>query len=504
MSNLPSYFLGPAVFVLLELGFLLLRWLSVRVGQNFRPSWLVHFFALAAATWATFLTSDAAQVRSSPWLFLETSTLFLAIWILYDLIDVFFLRRPWDRERGPLPKLVRDVGRVLAIVLSALVTVSAIFKIPLPTVLVSSTVVSAVLGLALQDMLKNVFAGMALQLEGSFKVGDWLLIDNVPARVVDLSWRSTRLCTSEGVIFIEPNSKISERKLVQYGNGRLPVAFGFIIGLPYDAPPARAREALLSAARTATGAVSEPPPQAMIRDFGDFAIHYELRVWTREVASITVFRDHVFSRVWYELQRAGISVPFPIRDVNLHDFEKQREQKAQKQIDRLARMLGRLDLFDGLERSVVERLAGASTRRAFDNGEVLVQEGEPGDSLFVIERGRVMISKSAGKDATSPIELATLVPGDFFGEMSLLTGEPRSATVRALGDCEVSILTKEDVAPLFVADPSIVEILSNSLESRTAATEAALAARRERSGLRQKRSEGSILKRVREFFLLHH
>src|SRR4029079_16842572 len=164
-----------------------------------------------------------------------------------------------------------------------------ILRQPLPAVLVSSTVVSAVVGLALQDVLKNVFTGVALELERPFERGDWILIDNQTVQVVDTSWRSVRLRTRDGVDVWEPNSVFATSRVLNYGSGERQVGINFVVHVTYDAPPARVKAALLAVGRSVPGAERIPEPEAFVTSFGDSGVAYRLRVWTRQLADLSRF-----------------------------------------------------------------------------------------------------------------------------------------------------------------------------------------------------------------------
>lgn len=476
-------------------------------GRGLAVRWLRAAFHLwVLATGGLVFLLEAGLLLDWPrlWQGLGVASLTLGALVGYHLLVRLLLRRPpAPGAPPPAPKLVRDVvGWV--VVLGAFMTGLAVFGVTkLTALVVSSTVISAVVGLALQDVLKNLIAAMALQSERAFASGDWLLVDGRPARVVDMSWRITHLRDSEGHDLFEPNAALVMQRLVNLGAGERPVGWSVRVDLPYSVPPQRAKAALLAAARGAPGVVDEPAPRAFLESYGDFSIHYRLRVWTREVHHLLRFADGVNSRVWYALQREGLSIPFPQRTVELHDMASaQLERDAAER----ARCLARLDgvaLFAALAPEHRERLAAAARRLHYDDGERLVQEGEPGDSLVVIDRGRVRISKhTADPGSGSGVLLATLGEGEFFGEMSLLTGEPRSATVVALGGCEVLLLDREAVAPLLAADPAVAETLSRVLAERVAATAVRLESRRERASapLPEETDSGSLLRRIRALF----
>src|SRR5262249_46611955 len=160
-----------------------------------------------------------------------------------------------------------------------------------------------------------------------------------------------------------------------------------------------------------------PEPEAFVEHFADSAVQYRLRVWTKQQSTSARFQDAVQSRAWYHLQRHGIASPFPTRTVEIHDAEKERAEQTSRALAAKTDLLARLPLFQELPRETSARLADAARRQFFDDGEILVREGDTGDSLFVLERGRVQVTKSGSAVGTSHVVLARLKHGDFFGEM---------------------------------------------------------------------------------------
>lgn len=495
-----------AVVLTLELVFWGLR----RWQKSFRGGFLFHLWAILIAAFVVFEGSPWAARDGTLWQVLCTGTVVLSVIVLFGLLDAFLVVRPLDPKavhqegRYLVPRLLYNVVRFLSVVASGIFALTAIHEVPLPTVLVSSTVVSAVLGLALQDVLKNVFAGVSMELEGRIKEGDWLSFDGQPAIVESMSWRSTQLRTNLGVRLVEPNATLADRRLLSYGSGRRPVAFSFKVGLPYEAPPADCRAALLRAAQAVDSVLPQPPPQALLSHYGDHAIDFDLRVWTRDVQQIEVFASQVRTRIWYELQRAGLYVPFPIRTMHMYQMDTQEARQKEEQTDRLSSQLAKVDLFADLEPEALRRLAECARPLDFDDGEALTREGDPGDSLFVLDRGRVMVSKSGQRIGTGSVQLASLGPGDVFGEMSLLTGEERSATVRADGSCRVLVLSKDALAPLMQSEPALAETFSRILAQRKAANVATFEARQKAPPSPDSLSGESqtLLRRIRRFFRL--
>ena len=493
---IPAIAYGAGVLVALELLYVLLR----RSRWPIRVRALFHLWALSAA--AVAVLAVMARRETVSWRVGASLAAVLTALVVYSLADSLVFQRPWSPARGPLmPKLVRDVLRIVLLAATALLVATVILDQPLPAVLVSSTVLSAVIGLALQDMLKNVFAGVGLELEKPFERGDWLIFEGQSVQVVDASWRSVRMRTRDGVDLWEPNATLANARLLNYGAGARPIGINFHVQVTYDAPPFRVKAALIDACRSVPGALETPAPEAFLHAFLDSGGDYRLRVWTRDVADLSRFQDAVNSHIWYELRRQGLAIPYPTRNVLWRHAEREERRRDEGRRQVAVELLSQLHFFGDLDGDVIGQLAAAAGHQHFGAGEVLVREGDGGDSLFVVEHGRVRVTK-AGDDADAgSVTLATLTKGAFFGEMSLLTGAPRSATVTSDGGCEVLVISKEALAPLLAHDPQLAEQLSAAVMARQADTAATLEDRRDRDrSHRDAPAEASLLQRIRAFF----
>jgi len=481
------------------LGLELALW-ALRRFFGVKPGLFHHLWAVALAFYAGFASALDLTAK------IGALVLVLSAWVAFNLLDTAVLSKPRPSDGRPfLPALARDVAQLVFLLGVGLIALSWVFDVALETLLVSSTVLSAVLGLALQDVLKNLFAGIAMQMEGSPRPGDWLELDGQAARIEELRWRTTRLRTNQGVDIFEPNSNLAQVRLVNRGSGHPPRAFDFAVGLPYEAPPAEVRKALLAAARSAEPVLESPEPQVLLTEFGDSSIVYRLRIWTRSVDRQEWLRDTVNRRIWYEINRAGLYVPFPIRTVYMHDSDREASARRTRQIERLARRLSKVSIFAELEPETLEHLAEHARRQFFDRGERLVSEGEAGSTMMVLLKGRAEVSRSTN-ELSGEVKVAELRENDYFGERVLLTGEARSANVTAITDCEALILDRDDLAPILEDRPDLAEVLSRALAERIAQTEAAVAAKRSERAERPEReateSPDSLLERIRHLFRL--
>jgi CRP-like cAMP-binding protein len=205
-------------------------------------------------------------------------------------------------------------------------------------------------------------------------------------------------------------------------------------------------------------------------------------------------------RIWYALRREGLIIPYPIRDVNgrsVADDQAQAAINVERMQIEVFEVLRPLPLFEPLSDDQIHQLARGATLRRYTSGEMLVRQGEAGESLFVIKDGRVQVSVMSDNGQSTVV--AAHGAGNFFGEMSLLTGEPRSASVSAVMDTEVVVVDKTDVTRLVMADHSIAEALSNVIESRVRGTAEQIAIEAEARSGKQVAQQSLLLNRIRSF-----
>jgi len=411
----------------------------------------------------------------------------------------------WDytvgrRRNVVVPRLLVDLFNFLVLIVVALAVLSAVFEADLSTLLVTSTVVSAVIGLSLQDMLGNVVAGLALQLEQPFRVGDWVQFGgHQEGTVVQMNWRTLTIRTRDNNDVILPNAYVAKNEFSNYSRPTPLQRLHAQVGVAYRHPPGMVKDVLARAAAEVDGVCSDPAPEILVKTYGDFALYYDIRYWITDYARAQQIQDAVMTRVWYALRRAGLSIPLPSREVTLRTLSEDHETRAQERLQhQIFTVLRRLAVFAPLSDTQIEHLAHSSSLQRFTAGEALVRQGEPGSSLYVITAGgaRVEVTSESGQ----VISVGTLGPDEFFGEMSLLTGEPRSASVIAKVEMEVVVVDKAAFATVIATDTGILEALSVALESRArkSAEQVAIGA-----GMlleRRPPAQATLLKRIRAFF----
>src|SRR5882757_6289804 len=442
-------------FVALGIGRFLKRRAGVQLGLFFRLFCLILAFYAAITVYGVH----------APWRYhVGAAAILLSTALIVALVN----RYVWDfyfekKRQTPIPHFLREVagGIIFLIVLLFILSYGYHAETQLKGLLAGSGVVAIILGFAGQNLFAGIIGGVSIQINRPYKVGDWLKVGDTYAEVREINWRSTRLCTNDDIYLDIPNNEMVSHQIVNLHYPTEVHAMRIRVGIDYNVPPNRVKEALARAAQGAKNVVPDPPVRVFLVDFADYAVIYEIKYYMGNHSRINESNDAVRTNVWYELKRQGITIPFPIR--TLHVERKKAPPMQEEQAE-----------------------------------AVSILRGEP---LFVMLRGaaNVFVSKNGSK-----IQVATLRAGDCFGEMSLLTGEPRSATVRADGDCYVMEIGKPVMAEVLSGAPGCMEQLSQLLAQRKMETEGILkeATSADEHALTERQYTANFLHRLRTFFQL--
>lgn len=411
-----------------------------------------------ASVLATALVLLASPARST-WLLLLLVFPFLSL-VVRGSVLVF--RWFFQRRQGTAPPALLDsVISVLFYGIGAATVARYWFGLELAAFLATSAVVGAVVGLALQDTLGNLFAGIALHTEAPFRVGDWVRVGDRDGRVEQVSWRAVRLLTWDGDLLTLPNNEVARHALLNYSEPRRAHSRFVIVQAGYASAPNEVISAIRQALRQVDGLLADPAPGVRILAYRDYAIDYEVRYYFRGYEDYRRLEGELYRLVWYQFRRSGIEFPYPTRTVHLHQAEP--PPPVPDRTERLERTLRTIDLFRTLTDDEIRQAASRFKVLHFSAGERVIEESTPGDSFFLLEKGEVAVSKAIG-GATRP--LARLGPGEFFGEMALLTGERRTATVTAATDVTLYVLDKAGFQEVLARNPAIAIDISHLLAER--------------------------------------
>jgi small-conductance mechanosensitive channel/CRP-like cAMP-binding protein len=337
------------------------------------------------------------------------------------------------------------------------------FGVQALSILTTTTVFAAVLGFALQETLGNIFSGMSLSMGHAFEPGDWIRSGLHVGRVKGIAWRATTIVTRANERLEIPNSVIAKDVLFNYATGS--VRDEIAIGISSSVPPNHVREVVLTLLRDVPQVLREPPPEVLTWDYLDFSIQYRIRYWIGDYGVQEYVRDRIASGLWYALRRHSIEIPFPTRIVHVRDARQDQEEKADAALEReLMADLRHVDFLRGLGDDELRLLVPTVAVRQFGAGEMLMRAGEPGDSMFIVRSGSAEVFATAADGQTR--HLANYSRGDFTGEMALMTGDPRSASVRAITDLEVIEMDREGFTRLFKEHPDAAAGIGSIIAAR--------------------------------------
>jgi small-conductance mechanosensitive channel len=412
-------------------------------------------------------------------------------------VDVVFGRK----AHRSAPRIFRDLTQAVVYVIVLMLTLRAIGVEP-GSLLTTSALLTAVVGLALQDTLGNLVSGLALQMQRPFEVGDWIQFDpdaRQVGQVTEVNWRATTVMTSDLVEIIVPNAMLAKAAIRNYSRpSKVSRRFVSVQG-PYEASPHRVQEAIVKALRGTPGILDEPAPWVQTKVFADSGIEYTVWFFTDDYAARERTDGFVRDRVWYAMQRAKLNIPFPIRTVQMHEVsEESRRRDHEKELERRDKILRCVDFLDVLPNETHRALAAAAEVRFFAPGEAIVRQGEKSAEMFIIDQGEVAVELFGERRAMS---VARLGPGKFFGEMGLMTGELRAATVRAITECELLVVGHDAFHSIIAAAPNVIEKMSELLVIRQSELEAVASERRPTIEPMHDRSQ-RLISQIKSFFKL--
>jgi CRP-like cAMP-binding protein len=313
--------------------------------------------------------------------------------------------------------------------------------------------------------------------------------------VTEINWRSTRVRNNVDVSFDIPNSQLAKATIVNLYYPSARHAARVRVSVDHRVPPNEVKDAMIRAASTAAGVLQDPPVKVFLIDFAESAVQYEIKFWLMDGRVFPDIIDGIRTNVWYEFSRRGIRLAFSTQQIEIA-----RNGRSARRVSIDPELLAAQPLFSCLDHDQLTRLAAGARTIRFGKGERIIRQGDAGDSMFILSHGTAEVL--AEKEDRSWL-VATLGAGDCFGEISLLTGEPRSATVIAKFDCEVVEIEKQTIGHLLREHPELADALSETVVTRRSATAMQLANTPDNGeNLQLVNSKEGFLKRLRQFFQL--
>jgi small-conductance mechanosensitive channel/CRP-like cAMP-binding protein len=386
-------------------------------------------------------------------------TLGAAALAVLRLVIVWVRRRPMEPGRRRPPQLLLALPRVLVIIVTAWVLLSAVWGVDLSSALTALGVTSLVVSFALQDTLSGLASGLLLLSDSPFQPGDWIKSGDIEGRVIDINWRSSRIASRSGDLLVVPNAQLAGAMVVNYDQPTRLHRVVVPVQVAYVNPPTLAKEMLLDAARSTPGVLEDPPPVARVVQVDDPLMGYEVHLWIDDFEIAPRVASDFGSLVWYQSHRHDVPLPSPAYDLFVYDGLQAGESGRPNRAE-VRRRLRRSPLLDQLGEDDIERLAASAHAARFAAGEVIFSAGQTRD-LYVMWQGSARIEVAF---ADGVYEAARLSEGDIFGILTQLDGvEPR---VTAVSDCEVVVVGESAAGEVASRNPDLAGALNRLASTR--------------------------------------
>lgn len=425
------------------------------------------------------------------------------------VIGLFVLEGIMARRMGQaVPKFLKDVITFLLFFLTILLILHYVFHQPLTGFWATSGVVGIVLGFALRSMIADVFMGLALNIEKPYTIGDWVkfsgraLREDVQGRVVEINWRTTRVQTEHGQVVAVPNSVVGMLAVKNYSQPSERSRIDLYIEIDHAIAPARAKRGIFAGALAALEYYNFPydkQPRVDLVKQTEQGLQYRVIFWVdvwKEFSPLQL-RGMMLEQIVFYLQRSGIALAYPRMDIFQGQYTPRHLSYAHPE-ERL-RLLHEVELFQPLSDADIQKISEKMQYKKLQSGEMLIHAGAAGRSMFVVAEGvlEVFLPDEESRDGEDH-HLGFVYPGQFIGEMSLLTGEPRSASARAHTDALVYEISKSHVTQLLHDNDEVIRLISHIIAERRLKNEGYADA--EQATNNQERAANQILLRMRAFF----
>jgi CRP-like cAMP-binding protein len=338
-----------------------------------------------------------------------------------------------------------------------------------------------IIGLALQSSLADVFSGVVLNIERPYHIGDWIIIDdNLQGQIVETNWRATHILTGNHDIAIIPNSVIAKAKLVNCSKPTRLHGASLRIKLEPLTTPAATCALLKEALLSSTHVLRTPEPGVTIKDISAESMDFELGYTVGDIGKVDEVQNELFERVYRTVSAAGLKFAPRLNSIT------RSVDAVSGQLGPTERLLAGISLFSTLTRDEISSVASQMQLKEYKPGTLVARHGTILHALYIVGFG---VLRGTVEDDGDKVEIARLAPGDYFGELGLLTGASINGELTSLTKAGIYEISKEALTPLLRARPHLVEELSESLAHRQLTRQAVLDERRHEEQHQEGRAE---------------
>ena len=397
----------------------------------------------------------------------KSYTVLAFAWLAHSLIDIFIWHRIEEQSGYPVSKLLKDIVSFVCFFTGILIIAAFVFEKPVTGLWATSGVAVVVIGFALKQIISDVFSGIALNLEQSYRIGDWLEFEmeskprkSMYGQVVEVNWRATHLLTRAQEIIVIPNSLMAGMKLINYSSPEKHYRAEVLVSLSHTIPVDRVKRILMAAIKSTPGVMEKPEPAVILFEFNERGALWAARFWVPNFNLNRQMIMRVHENILKQLQIAGIPISYSRIDRHaLTDEELEIDSKPNKEA-----LLKRTEMFGLLGQADISILSENMAEHTFKSGDTIVRQGSDGTSLFIVAEGLVDI---LARDTDGNEKQVTAIePGNYFGEMSLLTGQVRTATARTRCETFCFEIDKQALMPILTKKPELLDRISDLMAER--------------------------------------
>lgn len=387
---------------------------------------------------------------------------FSAAWLISRLVAYLMVTTSADRKTGSqAPQILINTVSAAIYIITFFLVYRFVFDRDTSGLLATSGIATLVIGFAIREMIADFFSGMAISAEQPYRIGDWLEVESgLIGKVVELNWRATRLETQEKKLVVVANSDLASRQFTNLSAPHRAFRDEIEITLNYTSDPSRIHNILQAAILTTDGLFPDGKHDSKIKRFTERGVVYAVRFWLGDYADRARVRDRVASNLLHHLNQAGVSIPYAQADVLI---TRQRRPRKETRIN-ARRLLSRIDWLQAMNEEELDNLADIAEQRVFAQGDNIVREGDDGDRLYVVVEG--LLEAYRNIDGRSE-RIGVIEPGQAIGEMSLLTGAKRTATVTAKTQVFALEISRQAIEVIFKARPQIAGELGRLMATRS-------------------------------------
>jgi len=413
--------------------------------------------------------------------YFDAAIIFFFIFFLIRLVDGILIGWHAHRHREfPLPKVLHSLVLAVFYLSILFLILNGTLGLDITPFLATSAILTMILGLAFQGVLSNILAGMSLHFTKSFSKNDWIKVGDHEGMVLDTNWRETRIFDRSSNIIVLPNNLVASEKITNFSHPDKKTALTIPVKASYDAPPSDVLNALLEAAKDVPEVLDSPQPEAYVLDYDDFGISYVLKFWIRQFARKNPIKTDVGRLIWYKFKRRNIEIPIPVSDklgeviqtFGLRDKKPGVQSEENRNFQDLMRS-SFLRYQEGektgellIPVEKIREFASFLVRHRYAPGEHIFKQGEKGETCFILARGKIKGEIEYEEKRKKYKSEFAVEPGGIFGEMSLFTGMPRTATGIVEIESELLEINTEGFSHLLERNPDLADVIADLVSKR--------------------------------------